>query len=203
MWEEYHEVGYLTIQESIIVEDGKSQRRGGVHTETPGKIWLEPYRDPTLDKGLEGNWSMQVEAPMTIGWGRGELQGLYDEELGTHYEYVGGLYMASNVSDSCRVWNCKVTNPEEIVGPLGDLEHMASYLGEGETLKEGDMVWMTDCTPHESLPLEKGTHRQYFRLVTSQVSVWYADHSTPNPLGITPPGHVKVVHGNKFEVSKK
>ena len=45
--------------------------------------------------------------------------------------------MASNVSDSCRVWNCKVTNPEEIVGPLGDLEHMASYLGEGETLKEG------------------------------------------------------------------
>ena len=54
--EEYHEVGYLTIQESIIVEDGKSQRRGGVHTETPGKIWLEPYRDPTLDKVSPKIW---------------------------------------------------------------------------------------------------------------------------------------------------
>ena len=65
------------------------------------------------------------------------VTGLYDDGLKTHYEYIGGLYMASNVSDSCRVWNCKVTNPEEIVGPLGDLEHMASYLGEGETLQAG------------------------------------------------------------------
>ena len=58
---------------------------------------------------------------------------------------------------------------------------------------------MTDCTPHESLPLKAGTSRQYFRLVTSDVSVWYADHSTPNPLGIVPEEEVKIVHGNKFD----
>ena len=67
----------------------------------------------------------------------------------------------------------------------------------------GEMVWMTDSTPHESLPLKKGTYRQYFRLVTSQVSVWYADHSTPNPLGITPPHHVTIVHGNKFGLTEE
>ena len=65
----------------------------------------------------------------------------------------------------------------------------------------GEMVWITDCTPHESLPLKAGTSRQYFRLVTSEVSVWYADHSTPNPLGIKPPENVKIVHGNKFDRS--
>ena len=77
--------------------------------------------------------------------------------------------MASNVADSCMVWNCKIEKPEEIVGPLGDLEHMRSALGPGETLDAGEVAWITDCTPHESLPLPKGTSRQYFRLVTSQV----------------------------------
>ena len=65
------------------------------------------------------------------------------------------------------------------------------------------MVWITDCTPHESLPLPAGKSRQYFRLVTSDVSVWYADHSTPNPLGIVPPENVKIVSGNKFDELKK
>ena len=67
----------------------------------------------------------------------------------------------------------------------------------------GEMVWITDCTPHESLPLPAGKSRQYFRLVTSDVSVWYADHSTPNPLGIVPPENVKIVSGNKFDELKK
>ena len=41
--------------------------------------------------------------------------------------------------------------------------------------------------------------RQYFRLVTSEVSVWYEEHSTPNPIGIKPPDSVKIIKGNKFE----
>ena len=54
-------------------------------------------------------------------------------------------------------------------------------------------------TPHESLPLQERTFRQFFRLVTSEVSVWYKDHSTPNPLDITPdPAVTKTVIGNKF-----
>ena len=68
-------------------------------------------------------------------------------------------------------------------------------------------------TPHESLPLKKGAFRQFFRLVTSQVvinslfiyllgskvSLWYADHSTPNPLGVLPdPDVTRIVTGDKF-----
>ena len=45
--------------------------------------------------------------------------------------------MASNVADSTRIWNCKVKNPSDVVGPLGDLQHMKSYLGDGETLDAG------------------------------------------------------------------
>ena len=57
-------------------------------------------------------------------------------------------------------------------------------------------------TPHESLPLQEAAQRQFFRIVTSQVfvfdnsyhskyfnnqvSLWYADHSTVNPLGVRP-----------------
>ncbi len=171
---EHRKIGYLTIQESTIKTEGASQRRGSVHTETPGVIWLEANRDVSLPDDVEGKWEVQQHVPMTVAWGRG----CYDENLSTHFDYVGGLYMASNVADSCRVWNCKINNLEMVVGPLGDLEHVRSVLGEGETLDAGEVVWMTDSTPHESLPLPAGTHRQYFWLVTSNVSVWYAGNCT-------------------------
>ena len=60
---------------------------------------------------------------------------------------------------------------------------------------------MTDSTPHESLPVSNTLLvRQYFRLVVGQVTAWFADHSTPNPLGIVPPKEVHIVHGNKFSL---
>ena len=47
--------------------------------------------------------------------------------------------------------------------------------------------------------LEQDTFRQYFRIVTSNVSFWYKDHSTPNPRGVVPdPSITKTVVGNKF-----
>ena len=32
--------------------------------------------------------------------------------------------------------------------------------------------------------------------------MWYADHSTPNPLGVKPPKGVKIVTGSKFGTHK-
>ena len=46
--EEFWKIGYLTIHESVISNEGQSQRRGGIHTETPGNIWLEGYKDQSL-----------------------------------------------------------------------------------------------------------------------------------------------------------
>ena len=61
---------------------------------------------------------------------------------------------------------------------------------------------MTDKTPHESLPVPvsagNNVCRQYFRLVLGPVSAWFAEHSTPNPLGTVPPPEVRIVHGDKF-----
>ena len=90
---------------------------------------------------------------------------------------------------------------------------------------------MSDVTPHESVPFAEAAHRQYFRVVTSSVSVWYSKHSTANPLGITPDlsitrrchrracfwrqhmgasrsvctfpqGPARILHGDKFEEAK-
>ena len=160
-------------------------------------------KDPSLPTGVGGKWipkSTPLQSvPLTIAWGRG----CYNVDAETHFEYDGGLFMASNVGDSTRVWNCQIAEPETAVGNLGDLEHLRGALGEGETLREGEVVWMTDTTPHESLPLKAGTRRQYFRLVTSSVNVWYADHSTANPLGVRPPKGVKIIYGNKFRQAQK
>jgi hypothetical protein len=84
------------------------------------------------------------------------------------------------------------------VNTHGDIEHLRETLAGRETHLLPDAIyWMTDRTPHESLPLQAGTLRQYFRLVTSKVSLWYAEHSTANPKVPLPEG-VTLIEGNKF-----
>ena len=64
------------------------------------------------------------------------------------------------------------------------------------------MYWITDRTPHEALLLNKGTYRQFFRLVTSEVSFWFQDHSTKNSLGVVPdPKFARILEGSKFDGS--
>merc|ERR1712066_506664 len=111
----------------------------------------------------------------------------------------GGIFMASNTPKSCRVWDVQLKHPASVVGKLGDLEHLREVLGEGTCMEAGKLYWMTDVTPHESLPLEEDTYRQYFRVVTSSLSAWYPQNATPNPLGIKPdPEITEIVDGNKF-----
>lgn len=59
------------------------------------------------------------------------------------------------------------------------------------------MYWITDITPHEALPALTNGPRQWFRLVGPKVDVWWAQHNTPNPLGVTP--KACVLNGSKFE----
>ena len=118
---EFDEVCYLTIHESVITEDNQSQRRGGVHTETPGQIWLDSTNDlSSKETNIKGKWTLQEEAtrPTTVYWGCGCHGGKQ------YYNYEGGIFMASNVANSTRVWNCQIEEPEVAVGPLGDLEHL-------------------------------------------------------------------------------
>jgi hypothetical protein len=170
---EIGKVGYLTIHESEV-RAGQAQRRPGLHCESPGSV-LNESGQYTNDR---------------IDWGCGIVRG-------DRSTVRGGIYMASNVPNSSRLWDIKVRSP--VVGKLGDLEHLRDLLGDGKVLEADKMYWLTDATPHESLRLSSSTHRQFFRLVTSSLSAWYPEHSTPNPRGVIPdPKITRVVHGDKF-----
>merc|ERR1719474_963391 len=69
-------------------------------------------------------------------------------------------------------------------------------------MEKDTLYWLTDRTPHEALPNESGeaVYRQFFRLVTAEVSVWFQDHSTPNPNGVVPdPKITQIIKGSKFK----
>jgi hypothetical protein len=174
-------VGYLTIHESYV-DQATTQRRPGIHTESPGFIALQ-------------NDQERVRF-LYLAWGK--------EYIYAGLDFKGGIFMTSNVENSCRVWNCQIERPEadsiDIVGEHGDIEHLREFLPEdSETMAANHLYWITDRTPHESLPLTKGTYRQYFRLVTSIVRVWFEDHSTKNPNGVVPdPKITKIIKG-KFD----
>jgi hypothetical protein len=119
------------------------------------------------------------------GWGRGNPGAARRD----------GIYMASTVSNSCRAWDVHIETP----GDMGDCEHLRTALNNLEPvcMKADTLYWMTDSCPHESLPLEAHTVRQWFRVVTHKVDLWYSDHSTASPLGIQPA--CRIISGDKFK----
>lgn len=168
---EIGKVVYLTVTESFV-KAGNSQRRGGLHIEAPGSFATEA----SFAAALEHHWGVG------IAFSPDELH--------------GGIYMASNVNRTCKVWNALVTQTGA-VDSHGGMEYLRHLIGGGYEMAANELVWMTDKTPHEALPQEKDAYRQFFRLVTSDISVWFADHSTPNP-NVPLPDYVRVVEGSKF-----
>ncbi|KAH9095164.1 hypothetical protein Ae201684P_015614 [Aphanomyces euteiches] len=86
----------------------------------------------------------------------------------------GGIFMASTAANSCSVWNVYVDDSHQVRGPFGDVEHLRSVLDENvhgyRELEANELIWMTDATPHESLPVRERTFRQFFRLVTNNLT---------------------------------
>ena len=106
----------------------------------------------------------------------------------------GGLYIASSLGGSTRIWDTLILEP----GEGGDLSQIESELKRvpSDVMKENTLYWLTDATPHEALVQETSTYRQFFRLVTSEVDIWYRDHSTENRLGVAP--DARILNGSKF-----
>jgi len=198
---EHGKVGYLTISESFVKENA-TQRRPGIHVEKhsceswggggwgggSSQVPLKTPRNPQLPSDIprgiptdppSGSWGGGV------AWGGGTDQG-------------SGLYQASNLDKTCRVWNCYVAKP----GHMGDCEHLKDQLKDPIELEANQLVWMTDSCPHEAIPQRESGERQYFRLVTSHVGLWYKMHSTHNPL-VALPKHVRIIEGNKFAPSSR
>lgn len=155
-----HKIWYLTIHESQVAPSA-FQRRPGIHTE--GFLAAKASCKNVMQWH---NW----------GFGRGQFD--------------GGIYHASTVSDSCRMWNVLLPRESSAALAVGcDLDHLRGVLDEVALAvqpRANDIYWMTDATPHESLPLKEGTYRQYFRLVAGNVTAWWKKHSTVNRLGIQP-----------------
>jgi hypothetical protein len=178
MRDEIGKVGYLTVHESYV-DVGRAQRREGLHIESPG-VFCDDPNAAAFSPGAEHPWGCGV----FFGPDR----------------YEGGIYMASSASNTSEVWDALVDkNVSGIVDKHGGCEHLRNLIGAGTKLQAGELIWMTDCTPHEAIPQQESGHRQFFRVVTPYVSHWYADHSTPNPK-VPLPDHVTVIKGNKFEI---
>lgn len=168
-------VVYLTIHESWVPV-GESQRRSGLHVERPGCV--------NCGRISERSEPYYGSKHRELCWGLG----FYDKIP------VDGIYMATNLEDTSRVYPALIKSPHEVSDEHGGIEHLRDIVGEGQNVPAGTLCWITDCTPHESLPVKaptdrpdvKHVYRQFFRLVVGQISVWYSRHNTPNPLGVQP-----------------
>ncbi|KAJ3004207.1 UNVERIFIED_CONTAM: hypothetical protein HDU68_005239 [Siphonaria sp. JEL0065] len=186
---EWGKTGYLTIHESYV-EEGECQRRPGLHIESPGGAVIG---GPPIKAHAYHRWYC---------WGGGKAgnrkEGTLDYKGQVNVE--GGIFIASNLDDTCKVWDCMIKDHGNVTYPLGNIEHMRDALDVTETevkLKANQLAWITDRTPHESLAQPKAGFRQFFRLVTSELSLWYSEHNTPNEVGTLPA--CDVVMGNKFQ----
>ena len=183
--DERGKVCYLTVCEGHT-EVGATQRRGGLHVEAPNMSVSFGNTGPSSSTdGVNGTFVAAYEHH----WGQGVA---YTED-----ELVGGFFMASTLENSCAVYNALVDD-KSVLDSHGGMDHLRPLIGEPTKLEANCLVWLTDCTPHEALPQESAGYRQFFRLVTSQISVWYADHSTENPK-VALPKDVKIIHGSKFQ----
>jgi hypothetical protein len=167
-------IAYLTVDERPVSTVGISHRRGGVHVESPGAI---------RDKEIADKSHYRPDLCWYHPWGMGESTGEY---------LLGGIFLASNVQHTTAIWNTRVHDTfGDIIGSHGSLERCREMLGTPDKiLNAGELVWITDRTPHESLPIlnEDGLNRQLFRLVVGEIGFWFADHNTPNPTGYPVPG---------------
>lgn len=176
--EYYDKIVYLTIQEGWV-PIGKTQRRPGLHIERPACVdWKVVSPPPVFEYGSEHH---------NLCWGLGYYG--YNDSIP-----VDGIYMATNLANTSRVWPTLITNPEEVTDNHGGIEHLRDFIGKGQDLEAHRLQWITDRTPHESLPVTAlhddpeatQVYRQFFRLVVGKISVWYKKHNTPNPLGVEP-----------------
>lgn len=174
-------VAYLTISEELV-SVGQPHRRPGLHIERPGTI---EFGGKHVKADVSDN--LFVHLAWGLGcWGRSGKQGIP----------IDGIYMASNVKDSCKIYTPLILRPEHVTDAHGGIEHMRNRLGDGKGLAANEIVWFTDRTPHESLPIpsepdgSKEVYRQFFRLVVGPISVWYSKHNTSNPDGLQPDARI-------------
>lgn len=135
-------IAYLTL-DGKLVEKGKTQRRGGVHID--GNFIAE-----NNSWGNGGN-----------GWKVGEGgRILSSEHHKLSYESkTGGMLIASSYP-ACKGWNGSFDGKPYVGGDCTRLEN----LGKGFVLKPNTVYYGNSQFLHESLPIDKTTHRVVARI---------------------------------------
>ena len=115
----------ITIQETEVAP-GEAQRRPGLHVDSPGSVKLR--RGAGTSASFTGHhWGagcchvLGADKPVVDIY---KMSGRKREKLCITF---GGIYLASSVAASCRVWNCGVA--PEAVGPLGVVLQKAASEG--------------------------------------------------------------------------
>ncbi|KAL1520867.1 hypothetical protein AB1Y20_022428 [Prymnesium parvum] len=209
-------VGYLTVHESVVSK-AESQRRPGLHTD--GFV-REPHDKALILKDPFWHaWGFgEVLRPGVVSGGIFMASTVSDScllyDVLVPNELIGPGGDVEHLRDTLakafpnaarpRFVNVHSSHPDRGYGRSAfpatiDYDYAAHECKKVQhpiSIQKGQLFWVTDRTPHESLPLKEKQYRQYFRLVTSRISVWYEAHSTPNPLGVQPAA--PIVTYNKF-----
>ncbi len=132
-------IAYLTI-DGKFVESGKTQRRGGPHT--------------------DGNYLKENSWGGTSGWKvGGDGIGLTTEEHKLSYESnTGGMIICSDYP-GCMGWNGKFDGFPNTGGDCSHLDLDEGFLLKPNTVYYGNSQWI-----HESLPLNESVHRNLVRI---------------------------------------
>jgi len=210
-------VAYLTVQESDVSK-GESQRRPGLHTEGFAYLPCEKSGHEILSHPYWHHWGFGKV--LRQGKFSGGIFMASDVDDSTHvYNTIvpDNLVGAGGDLEHLRpVFNECMPDPPLPRTNSGKNNGHVPYAACGAaherrarvtfdapmrvrgpiSIQANQLFWMTDHTPHESMPLKEGQRRKFFRLVTGRVDAWFAAHSTPNPLGTMP--DARIITQDKF-----
>lgn len=134
---------YLTV-DGKLVEKGKTQRRGGVH--------IDGNYLPSLNWGGSGGGN---------GWKVGEGgKVLSSKEHKLSYETETGGMLIASTYPACKGWNGTFKGKPYVGGDCTRIKNLNDgFILKPNTVYYGNSQWL-----HESLPIDKTTHRVVVRV---------------------------------------
>jgi hypothetical protein len=149
-------VGFLTIDESMAAQ-GKPHR--GDRAKFGRALHTEAGRRPEKMYAWGGG-----------GWGKSHEVTL-DRDV--------RILLANNIDDTCALWNAEHENTS-IDGDIGDQAELYPY-SDAIMMRAGEVHEIGILTPHESLPVQSDSPRQFLRILSAGVH-GREPYFTKNPL---------------------
>lgn len=163
--------GFLTIDERPTINNHLSRKNGFIQVGTTGLTRTDD--EISLHYNKNGLFTPAV------------LRQTKHSRLFRKEKFEGGFFMSVNTPESINIWTCQIDDfDDDMIRQNSNVERYRELLGRpSRCLAVGEVVWMTDATPYEQIPLKPGNRRQFFQLFIRDASVWRPERWTKNPLG--------------------